>query len=116
MPAKVRCVKAQRACSERSKTYKPRFLHADIKYLPWMPDERRRKYLFVAIDRTTHWVYLEIRASKSATSAAGFLANLIQKAPFKINIILTDNGKGFTDRFCGPGERKPTQRATILLI
>ncbi|MFP7754247.1 IS481 family transposase [Thermodesulfobacteriota bacterium B35] len=90
------------------KTYKPGFLHADIKYLPRMPDEQRRKYLFVAIDRATRWVYLEIRASKSAASAAGFLANLIRKAPFRINIILTDNGKEFTDRFCATGERKPT--------
>lgn len=38
------------------KDYKPGFVHADIKYLPQMPDEESRKYLFVAIDRATRWV------------------------------------------------------------
>ena len=80
------------------KDYQPGFIHADIKYLPRMPDEQSRKYLFVAIDRATRWVFMEIRASKSAGSARAFLKNLIKKAPFLITKILTDNGKEFTDR------------------
>ena len=36
-------------------------MHIDVKYLPQMQDEASRKSLFVAIDRTTRWVYLEIR-------------------------------------------------------
>jgi transposase len=39
------------------KDYEPGFVHADIKYLPRMPDETDRKYLFVGIDRATRWVY-----------------------------------------------------------
>ena len=38
------------------KTFKgdePGFLKLDIKYLPQMPDEAARRYLFVAIDRAT---------------------------------------------------------------
>jgi hypothetical protein len=38
-----------------------------------MQDEEERKYLFVAIDRATRWVYMEILADKSAASAQGFL-------------------------------------------
>ena len=30
------------------KDYEPGFLHIDIKYLPQMPDETQRRYLFVA--------------------------------------------------------------------
>ena len=90
------------------KSYKPGYIHVDVKYLPRMPDESQRKYLFAAIDRATRWVYIEIRASKSAASAKGFLQNLIKKAPFRIRTILTDNGKEFTDRFCSNGERRPT--------
>ncbi|XOF34092.1 MAG: IS481 family transposase [Candidatus Electrothrix sp. YB6] len=90
------------------KDYEPGFVHADIKYLPRMPDETERKYLFVGIDRATRWVYMEIRASKTAESARSFLNNLIGKAPFMISKILTDNGKEFTDRFCPSGEREPT--------
>ena len=73
-----------------------------------MPDEESRKYLFVAIDRATRWVFVEIRDSNTAESARLFLKNLIEKAPFVISRILTDNGKEFTDRFCPAGEREPT--------
>jgi len=90
------------------KDYEPGYVHVDVKYLPKMPDESRRKYLFVAIDRATRWVFLKVTASKSANTARRFLKDLIEQAPFKITKVLTDNGKEFTDRFCATGERKPT--------
>jgi len=92
------------------KDYAPGFVHVDIKYLPKMSDEVNRKYLFVGIDRATRWVFFEFRASKTAESARSFLKNLVEKAPFKISKVLTDNGKEFTDRFCATGQRKPTGR------
>ncbi|EGV34093.1 Integrase catalytic region [Thiorhodococcus drewsii AZ1] len=90
------------------KDYALGFVHVDVKYLPQMLDEDRRKYLFAAIDRATRWVYVEILDDKSAASASGFLERLIAKAPFTLTKILTDNGKEFTDRFCATGERSPT--------
>jgi hypothetical protein len=62
----------------------------------------------VAIDRATRWVYVEVLASKSAATAAGFRKRLLKAAPMKVHTVLTDNGKEFTDRFCATGERKPT--------
>jgi len=38
-----------------------------------MPDEPHCQYLFAAIDRAIHWVYVEILADKSAQSAKDFL-------------------------------------------
>ena len=32
------------------KDYEPGFVHVDIKYLPQMPDEASRRYLFVAVE------------------------------------------------------------------
>ena len=90
------------------KDYEPGFVHIDIKYLPRMEDESSRKYLFVAIDRATRWVYLEIFPDKTAASAQLFLERVVEKAPFKITKLLTDNGKEFTDRFTPNGEREPT--------
>lgn len=90
------------------KDYEPGFVHVDVKYLPQMPDETSRSYLFAAIDRATRWVYVEIHTDKTARSARQFLARLIKKAPFKIKQVLTDNGKEFTDRFCATGQREPT--------
>ena len=64
--------------------------------------------IFAAIDRATRWVYVERLQDKSAASAGGFLSRLIDKAPFTITKVLTDNDKEFTDRFCATGQRQPT--------
>lgn len=58
------------------KDYEPGFLHVDVKYLPQMPDEKERRYLFVAIDRAPRWVYLEILQDKSAKSASSLSSSL----------------------------------------
>lgn len=47
--------------SKPFKDYDPGFIHIDVKYLPQMPDESARRYLFVAIDRATRWVFAQIR-------------------------------------------------------
>ena len=81
------------------KDYEPGFLHIDIKYLPQMPDETTRRYLFVAIDRATRWVYLEIYPDQTDSSSIDFLAKVSAACPIKITKLLTDNGSQFTDRF-----------------
>jgi transposase InsO family protein len=73
-----------------------------------MPDEETHGYVFVARDRATRWVYLAVKPNKTAECAQEFLQELIAAFPGKITIILTDNGKEFTDRFCATGERTPT--------
>jgi transposase InsO family protein len=90
------------------KEYQPGFIHVDVKYLPQMPDEASRSYLFAAIDRASRWVYVEILPNKSASHASAFLKRLIKAAPFTITKVLTDNGKEFSDRFCATGQREPT--------
>ncbi len=47
------------------KAYEPGFLHVDVKYLPAIEGEPRR-YLFVAIDRATRWVYVALKPNRSA--------------------------------------------------
>jgi len=89
------------------KAYEPGYIHIDYKYLPQMPDEPRRRYLFVAIDRATRWVYLALKTDKSARSARAFLKAVRAKAPFRIRKLLTDNDKAFTDRLQAKG-RQPS--------
>lgn len=79
------------------KDYEPGYIHIDIKYLPKIDGERN--YLYVAIDRATRIVIVDIYPNKKAESANKFLDTVIEKTPFKITKILTDNGKEFTDRF-----------------
>ena len=81
------------------KDYEPGFIHIDIKYLPKMPDEETRRYLFVAIDRATRWVYMKTYADQTEGSSIDFLSRVKAACPVKIIKLLTDNGTQFTDRF-----------------
>ena len=90
------------------KTYEPGYVHMDVKYLPQMQDESSRRYLFVAIDRATRWVFVQFKANKTAASAQAFLKALHKACPIRINKLLTDNGKEFTDRLFASKEREPS--------
>ena len=90
------------------KSYTPGYLHMDVKYLPQMADETHRRYLFVAIDRATRWVFVAIKTDKTAASARSFLKALHKACPIKIVKLLTDNGKEFTDRLFASREREPS--------
>ena len=90
------------------KAYGPGSLHIDVKYLPQMTDEGRRRYLFVAIDRATRWVFVRIYPAQTAANARRFLRDLERAVPMKITRVLTDNGKAFTDRRFGLRKRAAT--------
>ncbi len=94
------------AAKKTFKDYEPGFLHIDIKYLPQMPDETARRYLFVAIDRATRWVFIEIYADQTESSSVDFLAKVKAACPIKICKLLTDNGSQFTDRFTSKSKKK----------
>jgi transposase InsO family protein len=84
------------------------FIHVDLKHLPAL--QRRRSYAFVAIDRATRYVYLEIHPKRDADTAAGFLSRFIAHFPHRLHTILTDNGSEFTDRFAVDMKDKPRDR------
>ena len=90
------------------KAYEPGYVHVDVKFLPQMQDESQRSYLFVAIDRATRWVFVQIKRSKSAANARAFLNALHKACPIRITRVLTDNGTEFTDRLFGVKARAPT--------
>lgn len=90
------------------KSDEPGYVHVDVMYLPPMQDESSRRYLFVAIDRTTRWVFVQFKTNKTAASAKVFLNVLHKACPIKINKLLTDNGKEFTDRLFASREREPS--------
>ena len=90
------------------KAYEPGYIHIDVKYLPQMAHETSRRYLFVAIDRATRWVFIRIFKAKTAANARRFLRDLERACPIHIRTILTDNGKEFTDRLFGLRKRSAT--------
>ena len=87
------------------KDYEPGFIHMDIKYLPQMADETHRRYLLVAIDRATRWVYFRTCRNQSWASSTDFLRRLKRIAPIVIKTLLTDNASQFTDRFTSTGKQ-----------
>jgi len=84
------------------------FIHVDLKHLPAL--QKRKSYAFVAIDRATRYVYLEIHPNREGKTAAGFLQRFLAHFPHRVHTILTDNGSEFTDRFAVDMKDKPQDR------
>jgi hypothetical protein len=92
------------------KDYEPGYLHIDIKYLPQMPDETSRRYLFVAIDRATRWVFMDIYADQSDSSSTDFLIKVKNACPIKIVKLLTETAVSL--RTVLPARKKTPSLAT----
>ena len=97
----------RRGVSSRPKALGPRtepfapapfgYVHIDLKHLPRL--ERRAAYVFVAIERTTRFVHVEIIEERSGPIVAGCLERFLEAFGYPVHTILTDNGSEFTDRF-----------------
>lgn len=82
------------------------YVHIDLKHLSKL--ERKVSYVFVAIERTTRFVYVEIVNNRDGKTIAACLERFLLSFPHKIHTILTDNGTEFTDRFGGARTGIPT--------
>jgi hypothetical protein len=60
--------------------------------------EAGKLYLFVAIDRTWKFAYVELHTEVIKTVAVQFLRNFIVIVLYKIHSVLTDNGIQFASR------------------
>jgi transposase-like protein len=78
---------------KKFKDYPIGFVHIDITQVS---TKEGKSYLFVAIDRITKYVYVELHPTITVEVSESFLKNLIEHCPFKITKILTDNGAQFT--------------------
>lgn len=77
------------------KTYPIGYFHVDIAEVQ---TAEGKLYLFVAIDRTSKFAYVELHERATKMIAAEFLRHLIPALPYKIHTILTDNGIQFKKR------------------
>ena len=78
---------------KKFKSYPIGFFHIDIAEVQ---TAEGRLYLFVAIDRTSKFAFVELHRKALRRTAGDFLRHLAQAVPYKINIVLTDNGTHFT--------------------
>ena len=58
--------------------------------------EQGKLHMFVAIDRTSKFAFVELHEKATTAVSAGFLRNLLKAVPKKVHAVLTDNGIQFT--------------------
>jgi transposase InsO family protein len=78
------------------------FVHIDVKHLPKLrtaDGERRKRYLYVAMDRRSRSAHLAVKDDETTKSAIAFLREAAAAFPFRLTHVLTDNGSCFTPRF-----------------
>jgi transposase InsO family protein len=78
----------------RFKPYPIGYFHLDIAEVH---TEEGRLYLFVAIDRTSKFAFVELHEKATRRVAGNFLRALAAAVPYKVHTVLTDNGTHFTD-------------------
>jgi len=75
------------------KTYPIGYFHIDIAEVR---TAEGKLYLYVTIDRTSKFAFVQLVTKTGRTSASAFLVALIKAVPYKIHTVLTDNGIQFT--------------------
>src|SRR5215813_7041985 len=90
---------------KKFKSYPIGYFHIDIAEVR---TEQGKLYLFVAIDRTSKFAFARLFERANRRTATEFLAALLETTPYKIRIVLTDNGV----QFCDPSHLRsgPTAR------
>ena len=78
---------------KKFKAYPIGYFHIDIAELH---TAEGKLYLYVAIDRTSKFAFVQLVRKTGRTSASAFLEALIAAVPYKIHTALTDNGIQFT--------------------
>ncbi|MEP9357133.1 IS481 family transposase [Xanthobacter sp. DSM 24535] len=86
-------VEGETIAKTKFKSYPIGFFHID---LAEVRTAEGRLYMFVAIDRTSKFAFVELHREAKQRTAGDFLRRLIEAVPYKIHTVLTDNGIHFT--------------------
>jgi transposase InsO family protein len=87
-------VDGEKPQKKKFKTYAIGFFHIDIAEVR---TEEGKLYLFVAIDRTSKFAFVHLVDKANMITARKFLDALVAAVPYRIEIVLTDNGIQFAD-------------------
>jgi transposase-like protein len=93
-------IKEEGQQKKKFKAYPIGYLHIDIAEVS---TAEGKLYMYVAIDRTSKFAYVELLERATRSTAKACLEKVLEVFPYKIHTILTDNGIPFvnrkTDRF-----------------
>jgi len=87
-------VEETREQRKRFKTYEIGYVHIDSCELRHADG---KLVMFLAIDRVSKFTYVEFHDSAGKMEGSAFLRNVVEAFPYKIHIVLTDNGMAFAD-------------------
>lgn len=86
-------VAGDKPTKRKFKRYPIGYFHIDIAEVQ---TAEGKLHLYVAIDRTSKFAFVQLVDKANRRTASAFLEALVAAVPYKINIVLTDNGIQFT--------------------
>ena len=98
-------IEGNKPTKEAFKAYPIGYFHLDIAEVQ---TAEGKLYLFVAIDRTSKFAFVQLVNSATRVTASAFLQALVAAVPYRIHTVLTDNGIQF--RFAPRYADGPTAR------
>ncbi len=102
-------VAGDKPAKKKFKSYPIGYFHIDIAEVR---TEQGKMYMFVAIDRTSKFAFVELHEKANRATARDFLLRLIKAVPYRIHTVLTDNGVQFTTPGAG-GSAAPLIKEAI---
>ena len=87
-------VEGDKAAKKKFKSYAIGFFHIDIAEVR---TKEGKLHLFVGIDRTSKFAFVQLHEQADRPTAVAFLEALIAAIPYRLHTILTDNGIQFAD-------------------
>ncbi len=84
----------------------------DVKHVPG-PIADHKYYQYTAIDTASRWRHLEIFDAETTNHSVEFLRLVIEKFPYQITVIKTDNHATFTNYYVGGNKRSDLSVKTL---
>ncbi len=101
-------VEGEKTAKSKFKTCPIGFFHIDIAEVR---TEEGKLHLFVGIDRTSKFAFVELHEKATTRVAGDFLRHLIAAVPYRVHTVLTDNGIHFTTAGAGGSAVAEIKRA-----
>jgi transposase InsO family protein len=99
LPASQRHKRHDRRWQRYEKPLPGHRVQLDVKFIAPLPSSRRKHYQFTAIDDCTRLRVLRIYPQLNQKTAIQFLDYVLERLPFRVEVIQTDNGVEFGASF-----------------
>ena len=90
--ARLPDIEGDKPAKKKFKSYPIGFFHIDIAEVQ---TAEGKLYLFVAIDRTSKFAFVQLEQKANRVTASAFLVARVAAVPYKIHTVLTENGIQF---------------------